>query len=76
MSVAVDGFPNWFQSLGPNSMVGTGSLLLVIERQVDYAIAASLKMQREHIKSMEVRKEAVDDFDEYLEVSRRCRYLR
>lgn len=67
LSVAVDGFPNWFQSLGPNSAVGSGSLLIIIEKQVDYAIEATLKLQRERLKSMEVKKEAVEDFDEYIE---------
>ncbi|PFH46267.1 hypothetical protein AMATHDRAFT_8031 [Amanita thiersii Skay4041] len=67
LSVAVDGFPNWFASQGPNSAIGSGSLLIIIERQVDYAVAATLKMQRERLKSLEVMKEAVDDFDEYLE---------
>ncbi|KAK7063928.1 hypothetical protein R3P38DRAFT_2821268 [Favolaschia claudopus] len=67
LSVAVDGFPNWFQSLGPNAAVGSGSLLIVIERQVDYAVEATLKLQREHLKSMEVKTEAVEDWDAYLE---------
>ncbi|KAK0481439.1 FAD/NAD-binding domain-containing protein [Armillaria novae-zelandiae] len=66
LSVAVDGFPNWFQGLGPNSGVGAGSLLLLMERQVDYAVAATLKLQRERLKSIEVKSEAVDDFDDYL----------
>lgn len=69
LSVAVDGFPNWFQALGPNSAVGAGSLLLLMERQVDYAVTATLKLQRERLKSIEVKSEAVDDFDEYLMVS-------
>ncbi|KZT22657.1 FAD/NAD(P)-binding domain-containing protein [Neolentinus lepideus HHB14362 ss-1] len=67
MGMCVDGFPNWFQSLGPNSGVGSGSLLVIIERQLDYAIHATLKLQRERLKAIEVKKEAVDDFDEYLE---------
>ncbi|KAF8900786.1 hypothetical protein CPB85DRAFT_1324906 [Mucidula mucida] len=50
LSVAVDGFPNWFQ----------GSLLVVAERQVDYAVAATLKLQRERLKT-------VADFDEYID---------
>ncbi|KAK0209013.1 FAD/NAD-binding domain-containing protein [Desarmillaria ectypa] len=66
LSVTVDGFPNWFQSLGPNSGAGSGSLLLLMERQVDYAVEATLKLQRERLKSIEVKSEAVDDFDEYL----------
>ncbi|KAF8913205.1 hypothetical protein CPB84DRAFT_1670651 [Gymnopilus junonius] len=69
MSVAVDGFPNMFQASGPNSGVGAGNLLLVIERQVDYAVAATLKVQRERLKSIEVKPEAVADFEEYIEAS-------
>ncbi|KAF8831859.1 hypothetical protein HHX47_DHR1000936 [Lentinula edodes] len=67
LGIAVDGFPNWFSALGPNTGVGAGSLLIIIERQVDYAVAATLKLQRERLKSIEVKKEAVDDFDAYLE---------
>ncbi|KAJ7657984.1 FAD/NAD-binding domain-containing protein [Mycena rosella] len=75
LSVALSKFPNWFQSLGPNSAVGSGSLLIVIERQVEYAVEATLKLQREHLKSMEVKPEAVEDWDAYLETifSERCR---
>ena len=60
---------NCLQSLGPNSAVGSGSLLVIIERQIDYAIAAAKKLQREHLKSIEAKSEAIADFDEYLEVS-------
>ncbi|KAH9486428.1 Putative sterigmatocystin biosynthesis monooxygenase stcW [Psilocybe cubensis] len=69
LSVAVDGFPNMFQALGPNASVGAGNLLLIMERQVDYAVAATLKIQRERIKSIEAKSEAVDDFDKYIDVS-------
>jgi cation diffusion facilitator CzcD-associated flavoprotein CzcO len=68
LAVAVDGFPNMFQALGPNSGVGAGNLLLVMERQVDYAVAATLKLQRERLKSIEVRREAVDEFEKYIDV--------
>ena len=68
LAVCTDGFPNWFMALGPNSGVGSGSLLVLIERQVDYAVEAARKMQRERLKSIEVKREAVEDFDEYLEV--------
>ena len=69
LSVCVDGFPNWFFSVGPNSGVGSGSLLALIEYQVQYAVRAALKMQREGLKTIEVKKAAVDDYDEYLEVN-------
>ncbi|KAF5312247.1 hypothetical protein D9619_002761 [Psilocybe cf. subviscida] len=67
MSVSVDGFPNMFQTMGPNSGVGAGNLLLIMERQVDYAVAATSKIQRERIKSMEPKAEAVDDFERYID---------
>lgn len=69
LSVCTDGFPNWFSALGPNSAIGSGSLLIMIEREVEYAAAVLFKMQRERLKSIEVKKEAVEDFDQYLEVS-------
>ncbi|CCL98306.1 uncharacterized protein FIBRA_00300 [Fibroporia radiculosa] len=80
LAVCTDGFPNWFMALGPNSGVGSGSLLVVIERQIDYAVQATKKLQRERLKSIEIKRRAVQDFDEYLEhyfpntvYSERCR---
>ncbi|KAL1708071.1 hypothetical protein EV121DRAFT_287900 [Schizophyllum commune] len=68
LGLTVDGFPNWFQSFGPNGApASAGSLALILEKQVDYAVKATTKLQRERLKSMEVKREAVDDFDEYLE---------
>lgn len=67
LSTCIDDFPNYFFSLGPNSAVGSGSLLAVIEHQVDYAVMVGMKMQRERLKSVVVKKGAVEDFDEYLE---------
>lgn len=69
LSVCVDEFPNYFFSCGPNSCVGTGSFLIMIEHQVEYAVAAAAKMQRERLKSIEVKAEAVADFHEIIEVS-------
>ena len=57
-----------FQALGPNAGVATGNLLLIMERQVDYAVAATLKLQRERLKSIEVKREAVNDFEGYIDV--------
>ncbi|KAF8807916.1 FAD/NAD(P)-binding domain-containing protein [Phlegmacium glaucopus] len=67
LSIAVDGFPNMFQALGPNAGAGAGNLLLIMERQVDYAVAATLKLQRERLKSIEVKREAVEEFEKYID---------
>lgn len=68
LSVCTDGFPNWFMSLVPNSAVGTGSQLIIMEREIDYAVEVAKKIQREHLKSIEVKAEAVNDYDEYVKV--------
>ncbi|PSR73745.1 hypothetical protein PHLCEN_2v10435 [Hermanssonia centrifuga] len=67
LSVCVDGFPNCFFGLGPNSTIGTGSLIPMIEHQVDYAVQVAMKLQRERLKSIEVKKRAVEDFDRFIE---------
>ncbi|KAI0275485.1 hypothetical protein BC834DRAFT_52296 [Gloeopeniophorella convolvens] len=67
LSMAVDGFPNLFFGGGPNSGVNSGSLLAIYERQVAYAISATLKLQRERLKTIEVKRAAVDDWRSYME---------
>jgi hypothetical protein len=37
-------------------------------QQVDYAVQATLKLQREHLKSIEIKPQAVADWDAYIEV--------
>ncbi|KAJ5887739.1 hypothetical protein N7495_007780 [Penicillium taxi] len=65
ISVATDEFPNYFISLGPNAGLGEGSLLLVIEKEIDYFTQCVAKMQRDNIRTMTVRKEAVTRFTKY-----------
>ncbi|KLO16411.1 FAD/NAD-binding domain-containing protein [Schizopora paradoxa] len=67
LGLCTNGFPNLFFCLGPNSAVGSGSLLVILERQVAYAVQVVKKMQRERLKSVEVGDEALNDFEEYLQ---------
>ncbi|KAI0644767.1 FAD/NAD-P-binding domain-containing protein [Trametes meyenii] len=67
LSVTVDGFPNMFMALGPNSNIASGMLIPLLEAQVMYAVQATAKIQRERLKSMEVKSRALRDFDQYLE---------
>ncbi|KAL1943925.1 hypothetical protein VTO73DRAFT_3743 [Trametes versicolor] len=67
LSVAVDSFPNMFMALGPNAAIATGMLVPLIEQQVMYAVQATAKLQRDRLKSMEVKPEVVRDFDQYIE---------
>lgn len=54
--------------VGPNGALGAGSLLAMMGKQVDYLVQVAQKMQREEIKSIEPKREAVHEFHEYLEV--------
>ncbi|KAJ9643168.1 uncharacterized protein PV06_05556 [Exophiala oligosperma] len=65
LSLATDGFPNYFISLGPNSALGTGNLLLLIEKVIDYVTFCLAKMQRDNIRSMAPRPDAVETFVKY-----------
>ncbi|GJE94360.1 flavin-binding monooxygenase [Phanerochaete sordida] len=80
MGLCQDQHPNWFQMVGPNTAMALGSLIPVVEAQADYVVKVIQKMQRQRIKAMTVRKEAVDDFQRYLDsyfprtvFARKCR---
>lgn len=64
LSIATDEFPNYFVALGPNSNL-IGSLLLLVEKEIDYFTACVSKAQREGIKNMTVKRSAVDGFTKY-----------
>ncbi|GAA6008727.1 flavin-containing monooxygenase [Rhodotorula paludigena] len=57
--------PNFFVINGPNSSLGSGSLLLLFEKEVDYIAKCIDKMCREEIRTMSVKQEAVNDWMEY-----------
>jgi cation diffusion facilitator CzcD-associated flavoprotein CzcO len=41
-------FPNWWIAAGPNSGVGSGSFLLMIENAIEYATKVSLEPRQRH----------------------------
>ncbi|UPK92003.1 hypothetical protein LCI18_002938 [Fusarium solani-melongenae] len=67
LSVAVDEFPNFLLIGGPNSGLGSGSLLSVFEGQGDYAVKVIRKLQKEDYSTFEVKPERVADFSHYID---------
>ena len=65
LGMTVDGFPNHFMSLGPNSGLGTGNLLMVLERQSTYFGACLAKMQTQNISAMTPKPTAVQNFTDF-----------
>ncbi|RDW58432.1 flavin-binding monooxygenase-1 [Coleophoma crateriformis] len=66
MSLAVDGFPNYFMMMGPNSALGAGSLTVVLENEGDYIVKCIRKLQKEDYTSMMPKQSRVKDFQEYV----------
>ncbi|BGO99663.1 hypothetical protein NBRC10513v2_003890 [Rhodotorula toruloides] len=58
--------PNYFIINGPNSSLGSGSLLVVFEKEVDYIVKCLGKMVRESVITMAAKQEAVNDWQEYV----------
>ncbi|KAJ5653418.1 flavin-binding monooxygenase [Penicillium lividum] len=63
LGITVDKFPNYVFTLGPNSPVSNGPVLIAIEAQVEYIIKMLSKCQKENLKSFSVTSDAVKDFN-------------
>lgn len=55
LGTSVAGFPNLFTLLGPNTGLGAGSIVTMIEAQLDYAIACLDAMDRQGLATIEPR---------------------
>lgn len=66
LSVAVDGFPNYFMMLGPNSGIGAGSLNPILEAEGDYIVKCIRKLQKEDYVTMAPLRARVEDFGDYV----------
>ncbi|PGH26724.1 hypothetical protein AJ80_01670 [Polytolypa hystricis UAMH7299] len=64
-AVQVDGMPNYFMFNGPNCAISHGSVLTQISWTCDYILKWAKKIATEDIKSIDVKKDAVDDYNAY-----------
>jgi cation diffusion facilitator CzcD-associated flavoprotein CzcO len=62
LGTAVAGFPNLFLPLGPNTGLGHTSVVLMIESQIGYLMAALAHLRRTGAKTIEPRPEAQATF--------------
>ena len=56
--IAVSGFPNLFMLYGPNTNLGVGSIIVMIEAQTGYVTDALRELRRRGADAIEVRPEA------------------
>ncbi|KAJ5618773.1 hypothetical protein N7510_002757 [Penicillium lagena] len=64
-TVHVDTMPNYFIFNGPNCPISHGSVLTEISWTCDYILRWAKKIATEDIKSIDVKREAVDDYNVY-----------
>ncbi|KAE8363404.1 hypothetical protein BDV27DRAFT_146125 [Aspergillus caelatus] len=65
LGITDPGYPNYNIFLGPNSPIGNGPVLVGIEAQADYICRHITRIQQQGVRSIEVTKEAVNDFIEH-----------
>jgi len=63
------GFPNLFHMTGPNTGLGHTSMVIMIEAQISYVLAALGVMQAEGISSVDVREDRVQAYNDRLDES-------
>jgi cation diffusion facilitator CzcD-associated flavoprotein CzcO len=71
LGVTINGFPNFFMLLGPNTGLGHNSVVLMIEAQVRYTMSCLKLMKRRNQRVLEVRPEVQKFFVE--DIYRRMR---
>ncbi|QFG21441.1 NAD(P)/FAD-dependent oxidoreductase [Actinomadura sp. WMMB 499] len=62
LGMAVSGFPNFFLMYGPNTNVGSGSIVHMLESQTAYIVQAA-RLLASGVASLEVRADVLDRFD-------------
>jgi hypothetical protein len=66
LGTPVSGFPNLFIMVGPNTGLGHNSMVLMIESQIAYILDAIETIRGRGLKSLEVRPEAMAEFNEQI----------
>jgi cation diffusion facilitator CzcD-associated flavoprotein CzcO len=67
LGTTVAGFPNFFMLIGPNTGLGAGSMVYVIEAQIAYVLDALRQMRERGLASIDVRAGVQKRFNEELQ---------
>lgn len=67
LGLCTDNFPNFFQSLGPNSFQGAGNLLITLEQTHDYVAKVLQRLSTGNILTVEPKRRSVQNFTNYCE---------
>lgn len=65
--VAVPGFPNFFLLYGPNTNLGHNSIILMVERQLEYVVQAIDRIAAKEVAALDVKPEAMQAYNDKLQ---------
>jgi hypothetical protein len=65
LGLCTNNFPNFFQSLGPNSFQGAGSLLIMMEQAHKYMAQILRRMAFGNLKIIQPKRKRVENFTNY-----------
>jgi cation diffusion facilitator CzcD-associated flavoprotein CzcO len=72
LGITVSGFPNFFILYGPNTNLGSNSIIYMLESQIGYVMGALRALEAEGLGWLDVRREAHDAFADWAQaVSRK-----
>jgi cation diffusion facilitator CzcD-associated flavoprotein CzcO len=62
--ISIEGYPNWFSIMGPNTGPGHTSVLIYTEAQINYIMQALQVLKEQALKYVDVRKDVMDEYNE------------
>ena len=65
--VCTSEFPNLFMLYGPNTNLGSNSIIFMVEQQVNYIVKCITKLLTHQLKSMEVNKQVLRAYNEKMQ---------
>ncbi|MEM6543375.1 MAG: NAD(P)/FAD-dependent oxidoreductase [Pseudomonadota bacterium] len=65
--VCVNGFPNFFMLYGPNTNLGSNSIIFMVERQVNYVVNCIDKLLAHKLRAFDVNEERLDHYNQYIQ---------
>ena len=66
LGLTVSGYPNFFMMYGPNTNQGGNSIIIILEAQADYILSALRQMRRRRLRSVDVRRDVMDEYNREL----------
>jgi cation diffusion facilitator CzcD-associated flavoprotein CzcO len=71
LGITVTGFPNFFILYGPNTNLGSNSIIYMLESQIGYVMGALRALEAEGLSWLDVRQEAHDAFADWAQSASR-----